>query len=76
MENILKSFAHEKGVAPGWISFCNSVVDMAQCRDRSFSLLASMELILTPNCSSLSNDLNSFKTVFLKKKKRVIYSYK
>ena len=41
----------------------------------SFCLLASMELILVANCSSLylhSNDMNSLKSIFLK----MSYSYK
>ena len=47
---------------------------------RSFCLLASMQLILIPNCSLLylhSNGVNSLKNVFLKKKYIYIYiSYK
>ena len=44
----------------------------------SFCLLTSMELILIPNCSLLylhSNDMNSSKSLFLKKKKSCSSKY-
>ena len=51
--------------------FCSKLycrqIDVVMC---SFCLLASMELIFTPNCSLLylhSNDMNSLKSLLLKK---------
>ena len=47
------------------------VVDMADVEVCSFCLLASIEQILVPNCSLLylhSNDMNSLKKLFLKRK--------
>ena len=44
---------------------------MADVEMRSFCLLTSVELNLTQDCSLLyldANDMNSFKSVFLKKK--------
>ena len=53
----------------GFFFFAVSIFVESDIVMRSFCLLASMELILIPNCSLLylhSNDMNSLKSLFLK----------
>ena len=64
---------HSRGVTTGSISSFKFVVDVEMC---SFRPLTLMELILIPDNSLLylhSNDMNSVKSLFLKRKS---YSYK
>ena len=69
-----ESLALEKRVILDRFLCCSLVVDISVLKMHSFCLLTSMELTLIPDCSLLylhSNDMNSLKSVF-KKKKRVI----
>ena len=59
-------FADEKGVAIGWISFCKFSVYMARCRDVQFLFACHMNGFFY-QLQHMSNDMDNFKSIFLKK---------
>ena len=70
LKSTLNPFPIDKGVAAGLISFNLIVVDITRCRDVFFLVAYLSGVDNYINCSSLldldSNDMYSFKSVFLK----------